>query len=79
MHTKSPLYVLDQWEQACTNAVGTKAVGKGTNAAGKIDKQKVKSDSKTLTGATLLSKGAAAAAKYINTFGKIKQEYDDMF
>ena len=103
MHTKSPLYVLDQWEQACTkaaNAVGkgksTNAVGKGkstnaigkgtsvagTNAVGKgtsvVDKQKVKSDAKTLTGATLLSKGAAAAAKYINTFGKIKQEYEDM-
>jgi superfamily II DNA or RNA helicase len=103
MHTKSPLYVLDQWEQASvagksasasvagksasvagtstagTSTAGTSAsvAGKSTSAAGKADKQKVKSDAKTLTSSTLLSKGAAAAAKYINTFGKIKPGYED--
>jgi superfamily II DNA or RNA helicase len=73
MHTKSPLYVLDQWEQA-------DAVKKAKVCAGKTSasaQSKVKADAKTLTGANLLSKGPAAAAKYINTFGKIKQEYEE--
>ena len=74
MHTKSPLYVLDKWDQAC-GAVKTSAAG--TSGAGKTSKAKVKADAKTLTGSTLLSKGAAAAAKYINTFGKIKKEYEE--
>ena len=65
---------------AGTSAAGTSAADPKKSAAGKADKQKVKYDAKTLTSATLLSKGSAAAAKYINTFGKIKPGYeDDMF
>jgi superfamily II DNA or RNA helicase len=88
MHTKSPLYVLDKWDQACgagtskaSAAVKTSAKAgasiAGASKAGTCDAKKVKADAKTLTGSTLLSKGAAAAAKYINTFGKIKQEYEE--
>ena len=79
MHTKSPLYVLDKWDQTCVAGKTSKAgTAVKTSAAVKTsDAKKVKADAKTLTGSTLLSKGPAAAAKYINTFGKIKQEYEE--
>ena len=105
MHTKSPLYVLDQWEQAAgkstckaagaskalksaagksTSAAGksTSAAGKSTSAAGKTSAQSKAGASKAagaaaVNPANLLANGVSAAAKYINTFGKIKQTYDE--
>ena len=92
MHTKSPLYVLDQWEQAGKTsksacAAGTSVAGKtskaGTSAAGKTSVAPSKAGASVapskaaVNPANLLANGVSAAAKYINTFGKIKQTYDE--
>jgi superfamily II DNA or RNA helicase len=90
MHTKSHLYVLDKWtEQAGTSAAGKASVAAkaGTKKACSTAKAGTKNALKACSTANactdlptqgnLLGKGAAAAARYINTFGTIKH-YDDM-
>ena len=90
MHTKSHLYVLDKWtEQAGTSAAGkaSAAAKAGTKKACSTAKAGTKNALKACSTANactdlptqgnLLGKGAAAAARYINTFGTIKH-YDDM-
>jgi superfamily II DNA or RNA helicase len=62
-HTKSHLYVLDKWDEAATKASVCKA----------------KKDLELPTSTNLLGKGAAAAARYINTFGKINPQMEDMY
>jgi hypothetical protein len=80
MHTKSPLYVLDQWEHA--SASGAKKAPSKTSKAG-ASKAPSKTSTQSKAGAAavnpanLLANGVSAAAKYINTFGKIKQTYDE--
>ena len=81
MHTKSHLYVLDKWtEQASASAAGTKKSLKACNTAKSCSTAKAsakKACTDLPTQGNLLGKGAAAAARYINTFGTIKH-YDDM-
>ena len=73
MHTKSPLYTLDQWD-----VVGQKAEQKAVQKAGQKAVQKA--PAQKLTTNNLLSNGIAAAAKYINTFGTLKpDDEDDIF
>jgi superfamily II DNA or RNA helicase len=80
MHTKSQLYVLDQWTdtlklekkktKAGANVMGTNVMGTnvmGTNVMGT-----------NVMGTNLMANGAAAAARYINTFGKINPHMDEM-
>jgi thiol:disulfide interchange protein len=63
MHTKSHLYGLDQWQTP------------------EKEKEKEKKGKAKITDlplpTNLLAKGAAAAAKYINTFGTLKQNEDE--
>jgi superfamily II DNA or RNA helicase len=74
MHTKSHLYVLDQWDDASS------AVKKPSKAC-KASSTAKKASIDLPTSSNLLGKGAAAAARYINTFGKInpQNEMEDMF
>jgi hypothetical protein len=61
------------------SVAGTSAAGTSKSAAGKSVAGKSKAGKITdlPTQGNLLGKGAAAAARYINTFGTIKH-YDDM-
>jgi hypothetical protein len=63
MHTKSPLYVLDQWDQA-PQAVKGKSKSKSTTSL-------------SMSTSNLLANGAAAAAQFINNFAQHSYEDDD--
>lgn len=79
MHTKSHLYVLDQWhEQAQAKQAQTQVQAKQAQAPKKeTGKKKPALEMPTVN--NLLGKGAAAAAKYINTFGTIKHHNEEDF
>jgi superfamily II DNA or RNA helicase len=90
MHTKSHLYVLDKWTEQAGTSVAAKASAAGTSASAAGTKKACSSAKASTnkagtkkactdlpTQGNLLGKGAAAAARYINTFGTIKH-YDDM-
>lgn len=102
MHTKSHLYVLDQWQeqaQAQAKQVQAKQVQAKQVQAKQVQAKQVQGPKKEIckkeickkepikkkaplempTANNLLGKGAAAAAKYINTFGTIKQHNEDEF
>ncbi len=94
MHTKSHLYVLDkctEQAQSCKAAMSkaTPTISKAPPTMSKEPKNKAtpkKSKADALpTSTNLLGKGAAAAATYINTFGKMNKkndmwdDQDDMF
>jgi superfamily II DNA or RNA helicase len=69
MHTKSHLYVLDKW---------TTLDGKSTiKKTKKVCQAKISVDMDGLTSANLLSKGAAAAALFINTYHGEKEEEEE--
>jgi hypothetical protein len=77
---------LDKWtEQAGASAAGTKKSLKACSTAKSCSTAKASTSSAGTkkactdlpTQGNLLGKGAAAAARYINTFGTIKH-YDDM-
>ena len=64
MQTKSPLYALDQWNAPAAPTAAKKGKGKEIKC---IKEREQNMPSNT----NLLGNGVAAAAKYINTFGKI--------
>jgi superfamily II DNA or RNA helicase len=65
MQTKSPLYALDQWDAPAAPTAAKKG-------------KKVKCDNTMpLNSSNLLGNGVAAAAKYINTFGKINPMHEE--
>ena len=68
MHTKSPLYVLDQWDQM--GGEKSKSISKST-------KKTTKNATASLNTSNLLANGAAAAAQFINNFAQHSYEDDD--
>jgi len=85
MHTKSHLYVLDKWDDTAkasakeVKASATKEVKAGATkvCTVKASAKEVKALAKTCTPGNLLANGAAAAARYINTFGRLKPQEED--
>jgi len=70
MHTKSPSYALDKWSDAHTCKAGaskSKAVKAGAGTKKDFPLNKSQLSSLSGAGTSLLSKGASAAAMFINT------------
>jgi superfamily II DNA or RNA helicase len=75
MHTKSHLYVLDKWTEQAQSCKAALTKSKETPTKSKAKTTKSKADALP-TSTNLLGKGAAAAATYINTFGKMNKKND---
>lgn len=73
MHTKSPLYVLDQWDQA-PQAVKGKSKSKSTT---NMNLSTASMSTASMSTSNLLANGAAAAAQFINNFAQHSYEDDD--
>jgi len=70
MHTKSHLYVLDKWNDMDLKCKESKCKDSKNIKKGKL------LDMPTST--NLMGKGAAAAARYINTFGTMKPDEEEL-
>lgn len=85
MHTKSHLYELDKWNDTAENKSKSKSKSTSTSTStiGKTNTKPFKSVSgnkgslEGLTSANLMSKGAAAAALFINTFANDDENDND--
>ena len=85
MHTKSHLYELDKWNDTAENKSKSKSKSTSTSTStiGKTNTKPFQSVSgnkgslEGLTSANLMSKGAAAAALFINTFANDDENAND--